>query len=607
MLAVLLGFLLFSIISFSIILGYQLKYLGRIYPGISISGLDVSGLKTDEAYLTLLQKMDYPQNGRILLYDELSWLATPSELGLSMDPDSMVSNAYQIGRSGNLFKRIEAQYSARLSHNSLSTIYIYNQQTAYQYLSEIAKQINQPVIEPSIQINGIQVEILPGQTGRELDVLSSMQLINKQIKTSQDVAIPLIVHEEHPILIDLSAQAELASTILSQPLIIHLPNSETDGTTSWTFEPETLSSMLSFEFVKANGSAEYKVTLDTIILQDFLTQLAPSLQIQEENPRFIFNDETGELELLEPMLIGRTLDINTSLQNIQQKLVEGKHQIPLELIYTLPPVSDEDTGEKIGVTELVHQEISYYYGSSEARIQNIQAAASRFHGLLIAPGETFSMVDALGDISLDSGYAEALIIYGDQTIKGVGGGVCQVSTTLFRTAFFSGFPIIERYSHAYRVSYYEKKADNSRDASLAGLDATVYTPIVDFKFENDTPHWLLMETYVNPTYRTLVWKFYSTSDNRIVEWETTGPIHIVEAPKPIYRENDELEENEVKQIDWEADGADVTVNRTVWKEEEIHLQDTFFTHYEPWQAIYEYAPGTEGMPPEDNEEEDESN
>ena len=91
-------------------------------------------------------------------------------------------------------------------------------------------------------------------------------------------------------------------------------------------------------------------------------------------------------------------------------------------------------------------ESSYFFGSSEARIQNIEKAASEFHGLLIPPGATFSMAANMGDISLDNGYTEALIIFNGRTIEGVGGGVCQVSTTLFRTAFFAGFPINERYS-----------------------------------------------------------------------------------------------------------------------------------------------------------------
>jgi len=215
--------------------------------------------------------------------------------------------------------------------------------------------------------------------------------------------------------------------------------------------------------------------------------------------------------------------------------------------------------------------------------------------LLVAPGETFSMASALGDVSLDADYAEALIIFGDRTIQGVGGGVCQVSTTLFRTVFFGGFPIEERYAHAYRVGYYEQTA-NSHDQSLAGLDATVFAPVVDFKFTNDTPYWLLMETYVSASNGTLTWKFYSTSDGRTVEWQTSGPINIVEPPEPLYEENSELSKGTIKQVDWAADGSDVRVSRTVLRDGNVISDDVFATHYLPWRAVYQYGPGTEDIP-----------
>jgi vancomycin resistance protein YoaR len=271
-----------------------------------------------------------------------------------------------------------------------------------------------------------------------------------------------------------------------------------------------------------------------------------------------------------------------------------------------PAVMDDATGEELGITELVHQETSYFYGSDPARVQNIETAAAQFHGLLVPPGVTFSMADALGNISLENGYAEALIIYGGQTIQGVGGGVCQVSTTLFRAAFFAGFPIPERHAHAYRVSYYELRRDGSRDPNLAGLDATVFVPIVDLKFTNDTEHWLLMETYMGQ-YQSLTWKFYSTKDGRTVDWQTTGATNIVPAPDPLYRENPELEKGELKKVDYAADGAKIRVTRTVYKGEQVHFSDSFYTKFQPWQEIWEYGPGTEGIPEQDAEEAPETN
>ena len=131
--------------------------------------------------------------------------------------------------------------------------------------------------------------------------------------------------------------------------------------------------------------------------------------------------------------------------------------------------------------------------------------------------------------------------------------MCQVSTTLFRTVFFAGFPVVERYSHAYRVSYYEKTVGGSVDPQLAGMDATVYFPLVDFKFQNDTPYWILMETYMSGD--TLTWKLYSTSDGRSVTWETTGPTNIVSAPPPLLEENPEMKAEQIKQVDYAAQGA----------------------------------------------------
>ena len=286
---------------------------------------------------------------------------------------------------------------------------------------------------------------------------------------------------------------------------------------------------------------------------------------------------------------GRQMDVEKTVAAIQEKLRYGDHTIALEMIYQDPAVPDTMTGEQLGITELVHAETSYFRGSSASRVQNIEAASSKFHGLLVAPGETFSMASAIGDITLDNGFAEALIIVGEQTIKGVGGGVCQVSTTLFRNAFFAGFPIVERYAHAYRVGYYEQTS-GGHNADLAGLEPP-FRSHRRLKFVNDTPYWLLMETYIDGY--SLTWKFYSTSDGRSVEWHTTGPTNIVEPPDPIYRENSDLSQGEIKQVDWAAQGSDVSVSRTVYRDGGVYFSDNFDTHYQAWQDVYEYGPGTE--------------
>ncbi len=137
-----------------------------------------------------------------------------------------------------------------------------------------------------------------------------------------------------------------------------------------------------------------------------------------------------------PAQVGRELDIEATIQAVQTGLLAGEHNIPLTVATANPAVGDDATAASLGITTLVSSNTSYFRGSNGARLQNIQAAAARFHGLLIPPNTTFSMGTAMGDISLENGYAEALIIYNGQSITGVGGGVCQVSTTLFQNSLF---------------------------------------------------------------------------------------------------------------------------------------------------------------------------
>lgn len=573
---------------------YQLIYAGRVFPGVTVAGVDVSGLTPSDAAIRLAQTLSYPHTGRILLRDgDRMWLVTPAELGMTFDASASAQAAYKIGRRGGPFGSLSAQWESRSRGLSVQPVIVFDQRVAYTYLQKLAAEINQPIIEAELELQGTQVIAASGQIGRSLNVDASLAALAAQLQTFRDGELLLTVQEQAPELLDVSAQAETARRIFSAPLTLFVPEARETDPGPWTFDVQTIANMLTVQRVKTDNGAEIQVGLEPAALRKSLVGIATQVDRAPENARFYFDDPTAQLVLIENALVGRTVDIEASIVDINQRLSAGEHTIPLTIRTASPQISDAATGEELGIRQLVGEYTSYFYGSSAERIQNIEAAAQRFHGVLVAPGETFSMGQQLGDISLDNGFAEALIIYGGRTIKGVGGGVCQVSTTLFRTVFFAGYPVNERYSHAYRVSYYEMTRSGERDPQLAGLDATVYFPLVDFKFTNDTPYWLLMETYTNAGARTLTWKLYSTSDGREVRWETTGPTNRVPPPKPLFEENPELRKNEIKQVDWAAEGADVTVTRTVYRNGEAYFTGVFKTHYEPWQTVCQYGPGTE--------------
>jgi vancomycin resistance protein YoaR len=585
------GFALFILLLGAVVVGYDSYYAGRIFPGISVAGVDVSGLQPEEAASLLTRHVTYPETGRMVFQEgDKVWVASPVDLGLFFDPQTSAMAAYQLGRSGNPLARLVDQFKAWYLGEALPPVLVYDERIAQRYLEGIAAQIDQPTVEASLSINGTDVVVTPGQIGRTLIVRALLPTLETQLRSLTDGIIPLVVRETPPVILDASAQAEIAERILSEPLVLQIPDAKEGDPGPWTFDRQKLVEMLAIEQVETPQGATYQVGLKVESLRPFLNELAPSLERQQADARFIFNDDTSQLEVIQPAVIGRSLNIDATIQTINEQAAQGQHTIPLVFDIHNPQLGDSVTAEELGIRGVVSQQTTYFYGSNKSRLQNIATAASRFHGVMVAPGATFSMAEVLGDVSLDNGYAEALIIYGDRTIKGVGGGVCQVSTTLFRTVFFGGYPIVERHPHAYRVGYYEQMANSQVDPDLAGLDATVFVPVVDFRFTNDTPNWLLMETYMEGF--SLTWKFYSTSEGRTVEWDTTGLRNMEDPPKPVYQENPELAKGEINQVDWEVAGGDVTVNRTVYRDGQVYLQDEFSTHYVPWRAVYEYGPGT---------------
>ncbi|MCA9911977.1 MAG: VanW family protein, partial [Anaerolineae bacterium] len=318
----------------------------------------------------------------------------------------------------------------------------------------------------------------------------------------------------------------------------------------------------------------------------FLNELAPGLITPAVDGRFDFDPATGQMTVVQPAISGRTLNIEQTLARLEDGVFTAENRIvPMAFDYTLPRFHNQITAAELGIFELVAESTTYYNGSSANRRHNIAVGASRLNGVIIAPGEEFSFNYYIGEISAENGFVEGLVIFGGRTVNGLGGGICQVSTTMFRAAFTGGFAITERNSHGYRVGYYEL------GGAPPGLDAAIWQPERDFKFQNNTPYHILIEAEVQPANNALQIRIYSTQ-----HWQTQleDPIvrDIVPAPAAGYEANSDLRPGEVVQVDYAADGADVTIYRNVYDMQgNLVVEDYAYTHYVPWQAIYQVAPG----------------
>jgi len=585
------GALIALIVLTGLLWNFERAHAQTIFPGVSVAGVDLSGLSLGQAVVEVNSRLTYGRSGQIQFHDgEKRWVYTPEALGFSYNPVEAVHDAFAVGRNKGLLGNLREQLHAYRAGVNITPAIVYDQAKAYAVVQELARQADLPLIEPAINLEKTKVNVTKGQVGRTVDINATLAALRPYFLVQQNGAVNLAVEEKIPVTVDVENTARLAEAILSQAFTIQAadPNS---GKGPWVIEPENLASLLKIEKTSAQNSASYTLSLNRAALEGYLTSIAPSLQTEPVNARMTFNDSTRQLELLANAIVGQEVDIEKSVDEIIAKMQGGQHEAALIMKTIEPDIKDNSLAADLGITELVAETTSYFYGSDAPRVQNIRAAASSFHGVFVAPGEVFSMAKYLTDISLENGYAEAPIIVGDQTVDGVGGGVCQVSTTLFRNAFFGGFPIVERHPHAYRVGYYEQQSNGGINTNLSGLDATVYMPLVDLKFLNDTPYWIVMETYATDT--SLTWKFYSTADGRQVEWWSTGITDVVNPPDPIYREDPTLPTGTIKQVDWAVYGATVEAYRRVTRNGELLIDETIRTVYTAWPAAYNYGPGTE--------------
>ena len=560
-------------------IAFQIYFSARVLPGVSVWNVDLSGKSVDEAAAALDTAFKAKFNtARVDLSDgQQAWIANPIDLGIYFDARATAQAALDLSQRG-----VDGQTQVLFNGADLAPRIVFSPNLARAYFEQMAAQIDRPPLDAGLQLNGTTVITTPAQVGRALNVEAALKLLPDLARTEGPKRLVLPIDTEQPRLTDVSAVAAQLQRVLNRNMTLVLANPAPGEPASWDLTPQQLLSFLMVD--KAADGKAIEVKFNAEALRAGLADLAHQIDRAPENARFVFNDETRQLEVIKPGKIGRALDITTTSTRMLEALGRGDQQVTLAVAEQRPDFYDDVKAADLGITELVATGQTFYAGSSAERMKNINASAGSQHGVIVKPGEVYSFNGNLGDVSLDNGYAEALIIFNGKTVKGVGGGVCQVSTTAFRAAFNGGYPIIERWPHAYRVGWYERGFG-------PGLDATVFSPYVDFKFKNDTPYHILIEAYANDAAGRLSFKFYSTGDGRQVTISEPTVENVIPHPEDKIEEDPALPAGTRQQVDYAADGADVTVKRTVTRGGQVVSEDRVFTRYQPWQAIYKVGTG----------------
>ena len=583
----------FLILLFGSVLAFELYYAKRIYPGVWVWTVGVGGKRPEETAAVLEDGLGLNAPLVYLRSPDRSWGVRPTDLGLRLNPQATLALAYQLGRDRSWAGNLLTHLRLLAYGENFPPIVVYDERVARFYLEALAEQVDLSPTDATLSLDGVVPIANPARSGRYLDVEATLVALVPAVTRLAPAEVEMVVHEIPPATTDAEQALAEAEALLADSLMLVLAHPREGDPGPWALPPEQLATML----VARAESGALHAALDEDALRAYLEGLAPALVIEPVDARFHFNEGTGQLEPISPSAEGRALDVGASVVRIVQELAAGNRYVPLVVQAVPPRYPDTATAAESGIVELVAEGDSYFIGSPSGRDHNIRLAAPKFDGIVVAPGETFSFNHYLGEVTAEAGYDEAYITAGEQLAIEVGGGICQVSTTAFRAAFWGGYPIVNRWYHHYRVGYYELMGAG------VGMDATVYSPQVDFRFTNDRPYPLLIETEVEETAHRLVFRFYSTDDGRRVEREEPVVSDETEPGPPIYQLDQELEPGTV--IRWQSavNGLTATVERRVYDAAGNLLHhDTFVSQYAPRRAAYHYGPGYE--PPEEEEEEE---
>lgn len=549
------------LVGFSVLAGFFLSLQGRIYQNVAISGIDIGRLTPEEAYLKISNEFKDTSNNLTIFYQGLEF-GVVEIAQVSRDYKWAVDQAYSIGRSGNLFLDTKTKISLFFSPVELSLPVEIEGGSLDDIAETMAGKVDIDPVWPELKKTNNKYELVEGVEGLTLNKRDFIEKVKKQLSSPKPNAIDLTVEK-----ITTKADKERADKA------IEVLNNWGDKKVLIKYK-EFNRFLVEKEISQLIGlSGEY---LNQVYLSTLIDEIAKKVETEPKDAVFEFVE--GRVKEFKPEVVGVLVDKPKLALQIETAIKDNLDNVEIPVINEEPKIKAGDING-FGIKELIAVGKSSFDHSIPGRVFNVNLAASRINGVIVAPGEEFSFNKSVGEISRQTGYQTAYIISQGKTVLGDGGGVCQVSTTAFRAALDFGFPITERRAHAYRVGYYEQD-------SSPGIDATIFSPTTDFKFLNDTGHHILVQAKVDTKNLTMRVEIYGTHDGR--KATTTKPVITSQSPAPatVFVDDPTLPKGTKKQIDWAAAGAKVNFDYKVERNGEVLFERKFVSNYQPWRAVY---------------------
>jgi vancomycin resistance protein YoaR len=571
---------------------FEKKYEGKIYPGVSLGGINIGGEKPEAVKNELNKKINQlNQNGVSFYYEKDQTVIMPiissleSDLAyevIEFDAEAGVKAAYEYGRSNNFFNNLQNKIKALTFRKGFVAPIKINEERIKNILKNNFDQGNFPAEDAKLVfkkenllggMENLRFGVEEEKTGKIVTYDKGINKLKNQLAVFDYSPIELATITDYPKILKkdaLNVENKALKILDLSPLVLSYENNE------WNIEKNALAEWLALkinpDYENNNGTEKIIVGLNNKIVEEYLQNEA-ALKINKTPVEAKFEIKDGKVAEFQAGQDGIELKIAASAAKIESELTrENKNEAQLIVEIAKHNNSIGDVND-MGIKEIIGIGESNFSGSPANRRHNINVGANTLNGIIIKSGEEFSLIGALGEIDGSTGYKQELVIKDNRTIPEYGGGLCQIGTTMFRAALGTGLPVTARRNHSYRVSYY----------GPAGTDATIYSPWPDLKFINDTGNNILIQSRIEGD--NLYFDFWGTSDSRVAT--RTAPViyNIARPGAAKLIETLDLKPGQKKCTERAHNGADAYFDYTVIYASGETKEKRFSSHYVPWQEV----------------------
>jgi vancomycin resistance protein YoaR len=483
-------------------------YYNKVHAGVSISGHRVGGFTRDQAVngLTALVK-DAQDRPIVLVSGDKKWNVTPADVGTRMDLESAVSAAMKVSRESNVFVDLGRRLKLYFNDTEVPLVGTVEDALMDEALEKIAQELDVPPVNAGLAIDGGKIRVIEGQKGRVVDRDNLRQQLEALLFTlhATELTVPLVVRDPAVMSEDNQQALDQAKTMTSAAVILR------EGDQIWNLTPEQITAYMDFASKDQNGVSTLVPYLSAQKMGLLFDGIVAEVATEPVDATF---KSDGEKAWVVPGVLGKALDREKTAVALTEASLKTTGRTAEVGVTTTEPKLTTEEAEARGIKDKLSSYTTEYVGTANRQV-NVRLSAQYASNVMVAPGEEYSFETTIGPRTAARGFKLAPGIVGPGKLDDVfGGGICQVSTTLFNAVFFAGLEVTERRNHSIYIGHYPK-----------GRDATVSAGGPDLRFRNDTQKYIWIRASSDGI--TTTFTIYGTDDGRKVSYTTSDFYNVV--------------------------------------------------------------------------------